>query len=154
MFEKELFNEISENFSVENFNISVGFGDIPENTKAPYIVMYPLSNDGTRQVLCDEDDYTDGDTSIQFSVYDTDYSNACYIGRQLDIFLSELRYLSTYSVILNNTEVIRGFPETNTGLTIETITRRLTYTKRIYYLTVEDASKLIADDKFLTVSKN
>lgn len=129
MFEKELFEEITENFVIDNFNLSFGFGEIPEGTKSPYVVMYPLNNDGTRQVLCDDDDYTDGDTSIQFSIYDVDYSNAVYIGRQLDIFLSELRYLTTYNVIINNTEVIRGFPETNTGLTVETLTRRFTYTK-------------------------
>ena len=133
MFEKELIEEINNNFDLSSVwpDVPVYFGEAPEETKAPYIVMYPLNNDGTRQVLCDDDDYTDGDTSIQFSIYDVDYSNAVYIGRQLDIFLSELKYLSTYSVILNNTEVIRGFPTTNTGLTMETITRRFTYTKKV-----------------------
>lgn len=133
MFEKELIEEINDNFPEllpEQWqNIKVFFGEVPEEQKAPYIVMYPLNNDGTRQVLCDDDDYTDGATSIQFSIYAVDYSNAVYIGRQLDVYLSELKYLSTYSVILNNTEVIRGFPTTNTGLTMETITRRFTYTK-------------------------
>ena len=133
MFEKELIEEINNNFDLSSVwpDVPVYFGEAPEETKAPDIVMYPLNNDGTRQVLCDDDDYTDGDTSIQFSIYDVDYSNAVYIGRQLDIFLSELKYLSTYSVILNNTEVIRGFPTTNTGLTMETITRRFTYTKKV-----------------------
>lgn len=133
MFEKELIEEINNNFDLSSVwpDVPTYFGEAPEKTKAPYIVMYPLNNDGTRQVLCDDDDYTDGSTSIQFSIYDVDYSNAVYIGRQLDIFLSELKYLSTYSVILNNTEVIRGFPTTNTGLTMETITRRFTYTKKV-----------------------
>ena len=159
MFEKELYNEISENFSVENFNISVGFGDVPENTKAPYIVIYPLSNDGTRHVICNDDNYTDGRTSIQFSVYDTDYSNACYIGRQLDIFLSELGYLPNYNIILNNTEVIRGFPNVNTGLSIETVTRLFTYTKiPSKYMLYVNTSDLLAvgkglNQKVLTVNK-
>lgn len=130
MFEQELFNKIKNDFTVSGFTLSFGFGEIAENSKAPYIVMYPLNNDGTRQVLCDNDDYTDGATSIQFSVYDVDYSNACYIGRQLDIFLSNLRYLTHYNIILNNTEVIRGFPNTNTGITLETVTRRFTYTTK------------------------
>lgn len=128
MFEQELLNKIKNDFTVSGFTLSFGFGEIAESAKAPYIVMYPLNNDGTRQVLCDNDDYTDGATSIQFSVYDVDYSNACYIGRQLDTFLSDLRYLTHYSIILNNTEVIRGFPNTNTGITLETVTRRFTYT--------------------------
>lgn len=130
MFEQELLNEISENFSVEGFDITIGFGEVPESTKAPYIVMYPLNNDGTRQVLCDTDDYTDGQTSIQFSIYDVDYSNAVYIGRELDVFLSELKYLTNYDIILNNTEVIRGFPTVNTGLSMETVTRLFTYHKK------------------------
>lgn len=130
MFEQELFNEIKNNFSVTSFTLSFGFGEVPESTKAPYIVMYPLNNDGTRQVLCDNDDYTDGETSIQFSIYDVDYSNACYIGRELDIFLSNLRYLTHYNIVLNNSEVIRGFPNTNTALLTETVTRLFSYQKR------------------------
>lgn len=129
MFEQELYNLISNNFSVEGFDIGIGFGAVEESQKAPYIVMYPLSNDGTRQVLCDCDNYTDGECSIQFNVYDTDYSNAMYIGRQLDIFLAKLRILPSYRVLLNNTEVIRGFPDVNTGLSIETVTRLFTYTQ-------------------------
>lgn len=129
MFEQELYNYIKDNFSVKEFDLTVGFGEVPESTKAPYIVMYPLNNNGTRQLLCDIDDYTDGRTSIQFSVYDVDYSNACYIGRQLDIFLAKINLLPSYRVLLNNNEVIRGFPTVNNGLTLETVTRLFSYTK-------------------------
>lgn len=129
MFEQELYNYIRENFQVEGFNLTVGFGEVSERTKAPYIVMYPLNNNGTRQVLCDIDDYTDGRTSIQFSIYDVDYSNACYIGKQLDIFLAKINLLPSYRVLLNNNEVIRGFPTVNNGLTLETVTRLFSYTK-------------------------
>lgn len=130
MFEQELYNYIKENFKVEGFNLTVGFGEVPEKTKAPYIVMFPLNNDGTRQVLCDNDDYTDGRTSIQFNIYDVDYSNACYIGRQLDIFLAKIDLLPSYRVLLNNSEVIRGFNSINNGLTLETVTRLFTYHKK------------------------
>lgn len=130
MFEQELFNYIADNFEVEGFNLGFGFGEVVESQKAPYIVMFPLNNDGTRQVLCDIDDYTDGRTSIQFSIYDVDYSNAMYIGRQLDIFLANLKYLPSYQVLLNNSEVIRGFNTVNNGLTLETVTRLFTYTKK------------------------
>lgn len=130
MFEQELYNHIKDNFTLVGFNLTIGFGEVPESTKAPYIVMYPLNNDGTRQVLCDTDDYTDGRTSIQFSIYDVDYSNACYIGRQLDIFLAEIDLLPSYRVLLNNNEVIRGFPTVNTALSLETVTRLFTYHKK------------------------
>lgn len=129
MFEQELFNYIANNFEVEGFNIGFWFGEVEESQKAPYIVMYPLNNDGTRQVLCDIDDYTDGRTSIQFNIYDVDYSNALYIGRQLDIFLADLKYLPSYRILLNNNEVIRGFPTVNNGLTLETVTRLFSYHK-------------------------
>lgn len=128
MFEQELFNYISNNFVVEGFTLGFGFGEVPETQKAPYIVMYPLNNDGTRQVLCDNDDYTDGRVSMQFNIYDVDFSNACYIGRQLDIFLANLKYLPNYRILLNNNEVIRGFNNVNNGLTLETVTRLFTYT--------------------------
>lgn len=130
MFEQELYNHIKDNFTVEGFNLTVGFGEVPASTKAPYIVMYPLNNNGTRQVLCDIDDYTDGRTSIQVSVYDVDYSNACYIGRQLDVFLSKIDLLPSYRVLLNNNEVIRGFDTLNNGLALETVTRLFTYHKK------------------------
>ena len=132
MFEQEIYSEITNNFAATLpeiwQNIGVYFGRVEEKQKAPYIVMYPLNNDGTRQVLCDTDDYTDGETSIQFNIYAEDYSNACYIGRQLDIFLASLKVLENYRILLNNHEVTRDFPDTNTGLSLETITRLFTYT--------------------------
>lgn len=133
MFEKELYNYIAGNFNSTLpelwQNVAVYFGEVPEVQKAPYIVMYPLNNDGTRQVLCNKDDYTDGRTSIQFNIYDVDYSNAIYIGRQLDIFLADLDLINNYRVLLNNHENIRGFPDISNGLSLETVTRLFTYTK-------------------------
>lgn len=149
MFEQELLNEITDYFDVEGFNITIGFGEVPEETKTPYIVMYPLNNDGTRQVLCNTDNYTDGETTIQFSIYDVDYSNACYIGRQLDIFLAGLRYLPSHRILINNTETIRGFPDTNLGVSVETVTRRFTYTA--HNEPYEQEALLSAGDKNLTV---
>lgn len=149
MFEQELFNYIANNFEVEGFNIGFGFGEVEESQKAPYIVMYPLNNDGTRQVLCDIDDYTDGRTSFQFNIYDVDYSNALYIGRQLDIFLADLKYLPSFRVLLNNSEVIRGFPTVNNGLALETVTRLFTYTTHLE--PYEQEARLQAGEAYLTV---
>lgn len=133
MFEQELFNYISANFAdtlpLVWANVSIHFGEAEESTKTPYIVMYPLNNDGTKQVLCNENDYTDGETSIQFNIYTVNYSNSLYIGRQLDIFLSKIDILENYRVLLNNHEVTRGFPDLTTGLSLETVTRRFTYNK-------------------------
>lgn len=135
MFEQELFNEITDNFEVEGFDITVGFGEVPESTKAPYIVMYPINEDGTRQVICNPDNYTDGVSTIQFSIYDVDYSNAYYIARQLDIMLADLTDTDNYNILLDSTNTNRGFPDLNTGLSLHTLTRTFTYTAKseIYY---------------------
>ena len=132
MFEKELFEHIQNNFNEylpEAWQgVNVYFGEVPEVQKAPYIVMYPISNNGTRQVLCDNDDYTDGAISIQFNVYAPDYTNALYLGKKLDVFLTEIDVLDSFYIMLNNHENIRGFPDISNGLSLETITRHFTYT--------------------------
>lgn len=128
MFEQELFNHIKANFTVPKFDIKVYFGDAPQNTKQPYIVMFPLDIDGTKQVLCNENNYTDGESYIQFNIYGLDVSNLIYIKQQLDIFLAELYSLTSYRILLNQHEGARGGFEDNTGLKIETLTRNFTYT--------------------------
>lgn len=128
MFEKELFNYIKANFSINKFDIKVYFGDAPQTTKQPYIVMFPLDIDGTKQVLCNENDYTDGESLIQFNIYGLDVSNLVYIKQKLDIFLAELNVLPSYRVLLNQHEGARGGFIDNTGLKIETLTRNFTYT--------------------------
>lgn len=128
MFEKELFNYIKDNFSVNKFDIKVYFGDAPQSAKQPYIVMFPLDIDGTKQVLCNENNYTDGESYIQFNIYGLDVSNLIYIKQQLDIFLAELNVLPSYRVLLNQHEGSRGGFIDNTGLKIETLTRNFTYT--------------------------
>lgn len=128
MFEKELFNYIKANFSLDNFNINFYFGEAPQSTNQPYIVMYPLDIDGTKQVLCNDNNYTDGESYIQFSVYGLNSSNILYIKRQLDIFLAELNTIPNYRILLNRHEGARGGFIDNTGLKIETLTRTMTYT--------------------------
>lgn len=129
MFEKELFNYIKANFSLDNFDIKFYFGEVPQTTKQPYIVMYPLDIDGTKQVLCNENNYTDGESYIQFSIYGLDTSNIFYIKQQLDIFLAMLDVIPKYRILLNNHEGARGGFSDNTNLKIETLTRLFTYTK-------------------------
>ena len=128
MFEKELFNYIKANFSINKFDIKFYFGDAPQNTKQPYIVMFPLDIDGTKQVLCNENNYTDGESYIQFNIYGLDVSNLIYIKQKLDIFLAELNVLPSYRVLLNQHEGTRGGFIDDTGLKIETLTRNFTYT--------------------------
>lgn len=128
MFEEELFNYIKANFNVANFNIKLYYGDAPENTKQPYIVMFALDIDGTKQVLCNENNYTDGESYIQFNIYGLDASNLLFIKQKLDILLANIDVLTNYRVLLNTHEGARGGFLENTGLKIETLTRNFTYT--------------------------
>ncbi|MBQ2391406.1 MAG: hypothetical protein II306_06515 [Clostridia bacterium] len=130
MFEKELFNYVNANFSIENFDTKIYFGEAPQSTKNPYIVMFSLDIDGTKQVLCNDNDYTDGESYIQFNIYGLNVSNILYIKQQLDTFLAELNALPGYQVVLNTHEGARGGFTDSTGLKIETLTRTFTYTKR------------------------
>lgn len=128
MFEKELFNYIKNNFSLTGYNIKFHFGEAPQSAKQPYIVMYPLDIDGTKQVLCNENDYTDGESYIQFSIYGLDASNLIYIKQKLDTFLAMLDVIPNYRILLDNHEGARGGFIENTGLKLETLTRTFTYT--------------------------
>ena len=60
MFEQLLFEYIRSNFKVEGFNFTFGYGEIPPKAKEPYIIQHSLSMDGTRRMLCNSDDFTDG----------------------------------------------------------------------------------------------
>lgn len=129
MFEKELYNYINDNFSLENFTVKFSFGTAPQDTKNIYVVMYPLDIDGTKQVLCNENNYTDGESYIQFSIYGIDTKNILRVKKELDTFLASIRLLPSYRVLLNNHEGARGGFTENTGLKIETLTRLFTYTQ-------------------------
>ena len=90
--------------------------------------MFPLDIDGTKQVLCNDNNYTDGESYIQFNIYGPAVSNIIFIKQQLDIFLAELNVLPSYRVLLNQHEGARGGFIDDTGLKIETLTRNFTYT--------------------------
>lgn len=90
--------------------------------------MYPLDIDGTKQVLCNENNYTDGVSYIQFSIYGLDSSNILYIKKELDTFLALLDVIPNYRILLDNHEGARGGFSSNTNLKIETLTRTFTYT--------------------------
>ncbi len=93
MFEQLLFEYIKENFKVEGFNLSFGYGEIEPKTKEPYIIQYSLGMDGTRQVLCNEDNYTDGESFTQWNIYTGSQSTADYIYQQLFTFVESIKQL-------------------------------------------------------------
>lgn len=129
MFEQALFEEIQKNFKAGAFELSFGYGEIDESAKEPYIIQYTNDMDGTRQVLCNQDDFKDGRSFVQWNIYASNVSNADYIAKELMSFIAGLKQVGSYQIILNNHQSTRNFPNINTGLTINTISREFTYRK-------------------------
>lgn len=134
MFEEVLFNHIVDNFEVSGFDITIGFGEVPEETLAPYIVQYNLDTDGDRRTLNNSDNFTDGEAFIQWNIYCTDPSNAFYLKQRLMSFIAELKYISlnglNYMIELNQHSSSPSGSDQNTGLFVEVVAREITYSKK------------------------
>lgn len=132
MFEEALFKHIRDNFSDANFtNITFGFGEVPEATKAPYIVQFGLNAGGDAQFLCNDNDFTDGNAFIQWNIYHPDFTNAFYLKNKLMSFIGQLKTLdfnsSKYVIQLNEEESSPSGLALNNGLAAETVVRSFTY---------------------------
>lgn len=130
MFEQAIYNEIENNFTLTGFDLNFGFGEVPENDQAPYIAQFSLNTSGDSQVLCNENDFSDGTAFIQWNVYHPNASNAFYIKRELMKFIGQIKVLSfdsvEYMIQLNESESSPsgGY---NNGLFAEVVARSFTY---------------------------
>lgn len=125
MFEAELYEEIKTNFTLA----PCYFGEADTKQKNPYIVQYSLDTDGTRAVLCNIDDFTDGDCLIQWNIYCSDAKYAFKLKHELMKFIANIKLLTNYRVLLNNHESSPSGTDLNTGLFTEIVSRSFTYTK-------------------------
>ncbi len=125
MFEEELFNYIKTNFTLA----PCYFGEADSKQKSPYIVQYSLDTDNTRQVLCHDDDFTDGEAFIQWNIFCDSAEYAFYLKHQLMNFIASLKTLTNYRILLNNHENSPSGTDLNTGLFVEIVARDFTYTK-------------------------
>lgn len=134
MFEQALFSDISTNFKVTGFTLGFGFGKVPETTKAPYIIQYSLDTDGDAQFLCNEDDFTDGQSFIQWNIYTTNPSNGFYLKTELMKYIASLDKLTlgtnTYIINQNTHSSSPSGIDENTGLFVEIVARDITYNKK------------------------
>lgn len=126
MFEQEIFEYLQDDFKFVN---AVYFGEANSKAKAPYIVQYSLDTDGTREVLCNSDNFTDGEAFIQWNIYDTDPTHAFYLKTELMKALSNIDALTNYRILLNNHASSPSGTDLNTGLFVEVVSREITYTK-------------------------
>lgn len=127
MFEQLLFEYIKENFKVEGFNLSFGYGEIPPKTKKPYIIQYSLSMDGTGQVLCSADDYTDGVSITQWNIYTKSQTTSDYIYQKLFTFISGIKKLGDYKIGLNTFDSGRSITNPDIGLYFSALTMQIQY---------------------------
>lgn len=131
MFEQIIFEYIRDNFTVSGFDLAFGFGEVPENTLAPYIIQYSLDINGDKRFLCNDNDFTDGEAFIQWNIYHPNSSNAFYIKNQLMTFIAGLQQIpfvsNRYMLQLNQHESSPSGADTNTGLFAEIVARSFTY---------------------------
>ena len=130
MFEEQLYKHIKNNFTVSGFSLSFGFGEIEEDTQAPYIIQYSLDADGTHQALCKKNDFTEGEAFIQWNIYSPNSSNGFYIKQQLMTFLADLRSIDNYQIAINRHEASPSNLGQNNGLAIDVVARTFTYNKK------------------------
>lgn len=131
MFEEAQYNYIKDNFSVSGFDIEVFYGEAPESQEAPYIVQYSLDTDGTKQVLCEDNDYSYGEAFMQWNIYTIDPKDGFYIKRQLETFLSDLNSVTLnstqYMIQLNQHEASPSNIGLTNGLNVDILARTFTY---------------------------
>ena len=134
MFEQAIFENIKTNFKVTGFTLSFGFCTVPETTKAPYIIQYSLDTDGDAQFLCNKDDFTDGQSFIQWNIYTTNPSNGFYLKTELMKYVASLDKLTlgtnTYIINQNTHSSSPSGIDENTGLFVEIVARDITYNKQ------------------------
>lgn len=133
MFEEALFRYIESNFTVTNFTLNFGYGEIEDGTAAPYIIQWNLDTDGSRRTLNNADDFTDGSAFIQWTIYCSNALNATYLQQQLFTFINSLRKIiydgKTYSIETNEHASSPGSKDATTGLFAVIVTQDITYHK-------------------------
>lgn len=134
MFEQELYEYIVANFTVTSFDeLTVYFGEAPENAKTAYIVMYVLDSDGDPQFLCDEQ-FDSGNSLIQFNIYYPDMKNSFFIKQELNKFLTSFTSLTDGAVSYTINRTLHGASPSaqtlNNGLAVDVLAKTFIYEKR------------------------
>lgn len=134
MFEKVLFKYIKDNFTITGLNISFGFGEVSVTTKAPYIIQYSLNANGDCQVLCNDNNFSDGEAFIQWNIYHSNFSNAFFIKHELMKFIGQLKTVECegikYDILYNIGESSPSGIDLTNGLAAEVVARSFTYNKK------------------------
>lgn len=129
MFEQAIFEHIQNNFTVSGYSLTFGFGEVPESTKTPYIIQYSLNANGDQHFLNNNNDFTDGEASIQWTVFHQSFENCFYLKHELMKFIGQLRTVTGYQIRENVGQSSPSGTDLNGNVAAEVITRDFTYTK-------------------------
>ena len=129
MFEKELFEKIKNEFKLDNVELHFGYGKLDSETQLPYLIQYSLEMDGSRQVLANDDDFTDGKSLIQWNVCSTDMLNSDFIVQELFKFILNTKQINCYRLGLKLLEEFEEKKDLNNDLSLSKLVMRINYTK-------------------------
>ncbi len=129
MFEKELFEKIKNEFKLDNVELNFGYGEIDSETQLPYIIQYSLEMDGSRHVLANDDDFTDGKSLIQWNVCSADMLNSDLIVQELFKFILMTNQVNGYRLGLKLLEESEDKKDLNNDLSLSKLVMRINYTK-------------------------
>lgn len=129
MFEKELFEKIKKEFKLDNVELSFGYGGIDSETQLPYIIQDSLEMNGSRHVLANNDDFTDGKSLIQWKVCSADMLNSDLIVQELFKFILITNQVNGYRLGLKLLEENEDKKDLNNDLSLSKLVMRINYTK-------------------------
>ena len=129
MFEKELFEKIKKEFKLDNVELNFGYGGIDSETQLPYIIQDSLEMNGSRHVLANNDDFTDGKSLIQWNVCSADMLNSDLIVQELFKFILMTNQVNGYRLGLKLLEENEDKKDLNNDLSLSKLVMRINYTK-------------------------
>ena len=129
MFEKELFEKIKKEFKLDNVELNFGYGGIDSETQLPYIIQDSLEMNGSRHVLANNDDFTDGKSLIQWKVCSADMLNSDLIVQELFKFILMTNQVNGYRLGLKLLEENEDKKDLNNDLSLSKLVMRINYTK-------------------------
>lgn len=129
MFEKELFEKIKKEFKLDNVELNFGYGGIDSETQLPYIIQDSLEMNGSRHVLANNDDFTDGKSLIQWKVCSSDMLNSDLIVQELFKFILMTNQVNGYRLGLKLLEENEDKKDLNNDLSLSKLVMRINYTK-------------------------
>lgn len=135
MFSKVLFQHLQANVtSFGSQSITWGFGSVPEDTKAPYIVFYELDDNQDPETLC-ETIGDSGDYFLQCNIYSSSFISNNAIKKLVSTYLYDLQGTeltdgtNSYTIDVVNHSSSPSAQTLTNGLAVDVLAKTINYTK-------------------------